>query len=126
LILLSFVPSQSGTAWSKGGHHLIVAVAFNLLADKEKSELSVVLKQHPRFAEEFVPSEKHPNDNKRTRWLVRRSAYWPDLASKLSAYLGHQQRRFSCFGEVDEEDSIHVPKRQAACNAVAYFQGNQR
>jgi hypothetical protein len=111
---------------SEGGHPLIVAVAFNLLSHKERSVLSVVLKQHPRFAEEFVPPEKPPNDNRQTRWLVRRSAYWPDVTRKLPAYLVHQHKRYSCFGEVDKEASPHVPKRQAACDAVAYFQGNQR
>ena len=36
--------------------------------------------------------------------------------------LAHQQKRCSCFGGFDEEDSPLVSKRQAAKDAVAYFQ----
>lgn len=36
--------------------------------------------------------------------------------------LAHQQQRCSCFGGVDEEDSPNVSKRQAAIDAVEFFQ----
>jgi hypothetical protein len=57
---------------------LIAAVAFSLLTDKEKNESLDVLKKHPRYAEDFVPPEKLPNDEERTRWLLGRSGYWPE------------------------------------------------
>ena len=73
-------------AWSEGGHHLIAAVAFSLLSDNEKTELLQILKQHPRFEEDFLPPEKLPNVEEKTRWLVGRSGYWPDVARKQPKY----------------------------------------
>jgi hypothetical protein len=73
-------------AWSEGGHHLIAAIAFSLLTDQERNELLVVLKQHPRYAEDFVPPEKLANDEERTRWLVGRAGYWPDVARRQPKY----------------------------------------
>lgn len=86
LVLCLAIPPQSAWAWSEGGHHLIAAVAFSLLSDKEKSELLNVLKQHPRFAEDFVPPEKLPNEEEEVRWLVGRSGYWADVARSLPEY----------------------------------------
>jgi hypothetical protein len=86
LILFFLLPSQLCLAWSEGGHHLIAAVAFSLLTEKEQAELIAVLQKHPRYAEDFVPPEKLPNDEERTRWLVGRSGYWPDVARKQPIY----------------------------------------
>jgi hypothetical protein len=88
LILLIFLvfPPQTVHAWSEGGHHLIAAIAFSLLTDQEQTELLTVLKQHPRFAEDFVPPEKIANDEERTRWLVGRAGYWPDVARRQPKY----------------------------------------
>ena len=70
LAVLLLCPPQSVHAWSEGGHHLIAAIAFSLLTEQERAELLAVLRQHPRFAEDFVPPEKLANDEERTRWLV--------------------------------------------------------
>ena len=78
LILVFLLPSQLCHAWSEGGHHLIAAVAFSLLTEAEQAELISVLQKHPRYAEDFVPSEKLPNEEEKIRWLVGRSGYWPD------------------------------------------------
>jgi len=86
LILVFLLPSQLCHAWSEGGHHLIAAVALSLLTEKEQTELVAVLQKHPRYAEDFVPPEKLPNDEERTRWLVGRSGYWPDVARRQPKY----------------------------------------
>lgn len=65
---------------------MIAAVAFSLLTEKEQAELIAVLQKHPRYAEDFVPPEKLPNDEERTRWLVGRSGYWPDVARRQPKY----------------------------------------
>ena len=85
LIVLLAVPTPI-LAWSEGGHHLIAAVAFSLLTENERAELLRVLQEHPRYAEDFVPPEKLPNDEERTRWLVGRSGYWPDVARRQPIY----------------------------------------
>lgn len=86
LVLFLVFPMQTVHAWSEGGHHLIAAIAFSFLTDQERSELLDLLKQHPRFAEDFVPPEKRANDEERTRWLVGCAGYWPDVARKQVKY----------------------------------------
>jgi hypothetical protein len=65
---------------------LIAAVAFSLLTEKEQAELISVLQKHPRYAEDFVPPEKLPNEEEKIRWLVGRSGYWPDVARRQPIY----------------------------------------
>ena len=86
LILVFMLPSQLCHAWSEGGHHLIAAVAMSLLTEKEQAELISVLQKHPRYAEDFVPPEKLPNEEEKIRWIVGRSGYWPDVARKQPKY----------------------------------------
>jgi hypothetical protein len=94
LILVFLLPSQLCHAWSEGGHHLIAAVAFSLLTEKEQAELISVLQKRPRYAEDFVPPEKLPNEEEHTRWLVGRSGYWPDVARRQPIY--HSRRPNRC------------------------------
>lgn len=61
-------------------------MALSLLTEKEQAELISVLEKHPRYAEDFVPPEKLPNDEERIRWLVGRSGYWPDVARRQPKY----------------------------------------
>ena len=70
----------------RGAGDLIAAVAFSLLTEKEQAELISVLQKHPRYAEDFVPSEKLPNEEEKIRWLVGRSGYWPDVARRQPKY----------------------------------------
>jgi len=112
LVVLLLCPPQAVHAWSEGGHHLIAAIAFSLLTDQERSELLAVLKQHPRFAEDFVPPEKFANDEERTRWLVARSGYWPDVARKQPKY--HRSTSHYELGPtivLGNPDGIVVPER---------------
>jgi hypothetical protein len=115
LIPLFILPSQLCLAWSEGGHHLIAAVAFSLLTENERSELLAVLKEHPRFAEDFVPPEKLPNDEERIRWLVGRSGYWPDVARKQPLYhrsTWHYELGASLI--LGEKSKLAVPDRPGA------------
>jgi hypothetical protein len=112
LILLLVVPPKGCFAWSEGGHHLIAAIAFSLLTDQERNELLVVLKQHPRYAEDFVPPEKLANDEERTRWLVGRAGYWPDVARRQPKY--HRSTWHYELGPtivLGNADGIEVPQR---------------
>jgi hypothetical protein len=112
LILLLIVHPGACFAWSEGGHHLIAAIAFSLLTDQERSELLAVLKQHPRFAEDFVPPEKLANDEEQTRWLVGRAGYWPDVARKQLKY--HRSTWHFELGAtivLGKSDGIAVPDR---------------
>ena len=111
IALLILLPGRSH-AWSEGGHHLIAAIAFGLLTDQEQVELLAVLKQHPRFAEDFVPPEKLANDEERTRWLVGRAGYWPDVARRQPKY--HRSTWHYELGPtivLGDADRIEVPQR---------------
>jgi hypothetical protein len=112
LVVLLLCPPQAVHAWSEGGHHLIAAIAFSLLTDQERTELLSVLKNHPRFAEDFVPPEKLANDEERTRWLVGRAGYWPDVARKQPKY--HRSTWHYELGPtivLGTPDGIVVPER---------------
>ena len=86
LILVFLLPVQLCQAWSEGGHHLIAAVAFSLLTEKEQAELIAVLQQHPRYAEDFVLPEKLPHEAEKFRWIVGSSGYWLDVARRQPLY----------------------------------------
>jgi hypothetical protein len=91
---------------------LIAAIAFSLLTDQERNELLAVLKQHPRYAEDFVPPEKLANDEERTRWLVGRAGYWPDVARRQPKY--HRSTWHYELGPtivLGNADGIEVPQR---------------
>ncbi len=112
LIFLIVFPTQTAHAWSEGGHHLIAAIAFSLLTDQEQAKLLAVLKQHPRFAEDFVPPDKLANEEERTRWLVGRSGYWPDVARRQPKY--HRSTWHYELGPtivLGNADGIEVPQR---------------
>ena len=112
LILLLVIPPRACFAWSEGGHHLIAAIAFSLLTNQEQAELLDVLKQHPRYAEDFVPPEKLANEEERTRWLVGRAGYWPDVARKQPKY--HRSTWHYELGPtivLGNADGIEVPQR---------------
>jgi hypothetical protein len=112
MILFLVLPPRTCFAWSEGGHHLIAVIAFSLLAEHERAELIAVLKQHPRFAEDFVPPESLPNEEERTRWLVGRAGYWPDVARRQPKY--HRSTWHYELGPtivLGNADGIEVPKR---------------
>jgi len=114
LVVFTIIPAKL-LAWSEGGHHLIAAVAFSLLSDKEKTELLQVLKQHPRFEEDFVPPEKLPNEEEKTRWLVGRSGYWADVARRQPKYhrsTWHYELGASLI--IGSKENLLVPDRPGA------------
>jgi hypothetical protein len=99
---------------------LIAAIAFSLLTDQEQAELLAVLKQHPRFAEDFVPPEKLANDEERTRWLVGRAGYWPDVARRQPIY--HRSTWHYELGPtivLGNPDGIAVPDRPGSLHLDA-------
>ena len=55
---LALAPLSPVFAWSECGHHIIAAIAFDLLTESEQSELLRILEAHPRYAEDFT-SQRH-------------------------------------------------------------------
>jgi hypothetical protein len=83
LILAQTVPA---VAWSEGGHAIISLIAFDLLTPDEQRKLVAIMERHPRYAEDFTPPEKLPNDDEVLRWRIGRIGYWPDVARKQPAH----------------------------------------
>ena len=77
---------QPAFAWSEGGHHLIARLAFSRLGVDEQQLVIGILKQHPRFAEDFVPPADLKSDDELHPWIIGRAGYWPDVARKQPLY----------------------------------------
>lgn len=83
LIALQAVPAF---AWSEGGHAIISLIAFDLLTPDEQKKLVAIMERHPRYAEDFAPPDKLPNETEALRWRIGRIGYWPDVARKQPVY----------------------------------------
>ena len=73
-------------------------MAFDLLTKAEKAKLVAILEKHPRFAEDFSPPEKLPNEAEVLRWRIGRAGYWPDVARRQPKYnrpTWHYERKHS-------------------------------
>lgn len=81
--------SGNGYAWDVVGHKLTSSIALQYLSDKTKTKLLAILKQHPRFQQDFI--EPMPgfiedgDESQRLDWLLGQAAYWPDRARSLPA-----------------------------------------
>ena len=76
LSLFLILPPLPAMAWSECGHHIIAVMAFDQLPRERKAELLRILKEHPRFAEDFKIPRGVKNE---TNWLIGRAGYWPDV-----------------------------------------------
>lgn len=79
LLLISAVP-QTCLAWHEGGHHLIAELAYDLLKKPEQQQFQTILKNHPRFALDFVAPPDNAAPDASIRWVIGRAGYWPDIA----------------------------------------------
>ncbi len=86
LSVLFVLPPRPAFAWSEGGHHIFALMAFDLLNKDAQGKLVSILDKHPRFAEDFSPPAKLPNDEEVLRWRIGRAGYWPDVARSQPKY----------------------------------------
>jgi hypothetical protein len=80
-ILALLLPSAVGQAWWDCGHKITASIAYRRLSPKQRQTLVNILKQHPRFEEDF--RSKMPADLKpelEGEWIVQQCSIWPDLA----------------------------------------------
>ena len=88
LLLVVFnLPFQLSMAWDSVSHRLSAAVAMDFLSANKKAQLLTILRQHPRFEEDFlaqVPGFVDLGDDEQMAvWLLGQAAYWPDIARGL-------------------------------------------
>ena len=78
---------QGSLAWDSVGHRLSASIAIHYLGDDSKTELLRILRQHPRFQEDFLQqmpaSIVSGNSEERFNWLLGQAAFWPDIVRGL-------------------------------------------
>ena len=80
LFLAFLLTVQPAMAWSECGHHIIAVLAFDLMKPAEQKRVIDLLKQHPRFAEDFTPPTKTKTPDELAQWTIGTAGYWPDIA----------------------------------------------
>jgi hypothetical protein len=82
LITLITAVATTALAWSEAGHKLVGSVAFRLLSSDQQAKIVSILKNHPRWQEDFeskMPAEL-ADENERNEWIFQQAAVWPDIA----------------------------------------------
>lgn len=78
LLLVSVSQAQ---AWSETGHRISASIAFRQLTPAEQEQIVAILKQHPRFAQDFQAKMPDGLDSKeQNEFIFQQAAIWPDLA----------------------------------------------
>ena len=83
--LLALAPAAG--AWWDAGHETVAAVAWRRLPEAKRTEWTAVLRQHPRYAEDFLAdmppaiaaAAGEEGEAMRDEWLFRRASVWPDV-----------------------------------------------
>lgn len=71
----------SAHAWSEAGHRIISSIAFRQLTPAEQEKIVAVLKQHPRFEQDFKAKMPDGLDEKeQNEFIFQQAGIWPDLA----------------------------------------------
>lgn len=75
---------NSATAWNFCGHRVVALIAWRQLSPEKRQEVIALLKQHPRYEEDFgsrMPDVfRNGSEEDRHAWLFSRAATWPDIA----------------------------------------------
>ncbi|MBA3314010.1 MAG: S1/P1 nuclease [Planctomycetaceae bacterium] len=73
--------------WSEIGHRAMASLAYALLDPQTRSVTADLLRQHPRFADDFaamMPEEMRSADRAvQDEWIFQQAAVWPDIARRL-------------------------------------------
>src|SRR5437867_4110346 len=67
---------NSAPAWHKHGHMAVARIAWLQLGDKEKTQLTKILKAHPHY-DVFLNADR-PKEVKEIDWVFARAATWSD------------------------------------------------
>lgn len=110
-LLLSVVfCSGSCFAWWDCGHHVIAVLAYNELTADQRQQLITILRQHPRFEEDFaVPEGNSDND----RWYIGQAGMWPDVARGLGSDWNRPTWHYELGSTlvIGQKKAVDVPER---------------
>lgn len=94
LVLVLFSASNV-LAWGVHGHRVVASIAFRRLDVAHRDAVVAILKEHPRFQQEF--DEAMPANIEgagiatKNEWLFQQAALWPDIARD---YHGNLREKF--------------------------------
>jgi hypothetical protein len=87
LFLLLVFAGGAARAWHDRGHRASAEIAWDVMDPALRTRVIGVLRQHPRFTEDFhahlPPTVRASDDNAVGRWLLGQAATWPDLIQTL-------------------------------------------
>lgn len=72
--------SAISQAWWDCGHKITASIAYRLLSPEQQQTLVDILRQHPRFEQDFrkwMPRDLTPELE--AEWIVQQCSVWPDL-----------------------------------------------
>jgi hypothetical protein len=72
--------SAMAQAWWDCGHKITASIAYRLLSPAQQKTLVDILRQHPRFEQDFkkwMPTDLTPELE--AEWIVQQCSVWPDL-----------------------------------------------
>ena len=110
--------------WHEGGHHIIALLAYDLLNKKEQRQLLVLLRDHPRFAEDFVSTTKPGRSAGDDRWLIGRAGYWPDVARSQPEY-NRPNWHYQLGATLTIGDPRNVPQNPGPASADASLETHE-
>ncbi|PCH58980.1 MAG: hypothetical protein COC19_07955, partial [SAR86 cluster bacterium] len=97
LIFLSLLLSGQSFAWDAATHRLISNLAISRLSEYQRIRLINILKQHPRFDEDFTAAMPRQvaqlNKQNQIPWLLGQAAIWPDLVRSLKGEMRDSYHR---------------------------------
>src|SRR5438874_12762599 len=94
LSLVLVLLASPAWAWNAYGHKVIASIAFRRLSPAEQDQVIAILKQHPRYAEDFagqMPAAIAAAEPcEQTEWLFQHAAAWPEPPRGLPGPLSEQ------------------------------------
>jgi hypothetical protein len=120
-LILTFpvLPLRLALAWGPAGHKIIASIAFRRLAPEQQTKLVALLKQHPRFEEDFA--QKMPNDlaaQDVNEWIIQQAAIWPDIARGLKGPGLRQRYHHRSWHFIDLPDFLTPADEEALKDQV--------
>lgn len=69
LFLAFLLTVQPAWGWSEGGHHLIAVLAYDLMPPAQQKTVIELLKQHPRYSEDFKVPDSAQSADQLGHWM---------------------------------------------------------
>jgi hypothetical protein len=113
-IIVVAVP-RPAWAWSECGHAIITLMVFDLLTPTEQQQVIALMRQHPRYTQDFVPPEKVVAEDEQLQWQIGRIGYWADVARRQPKYdrpTWHYELGAALV--IGEAANLQVPERPGA------------